>query len=148
MKMTRNRSVPTLLNAGADFNHTTTPYDAGLGIFVDENKGDFIGKAALQNASREPRLTGITCETEPHIGAAIQLNGETVGKVTAGAMSPYLEHGVGIALLDTAGHAAGTEVMIGCIDGVLHKGQLADLPRYDKAGEIQRGKKVDIPVRG
>ncbi|MGB1012462.1 MAG: glycine cleavage T C-terminal barrel domain-containing protein, partial [Thiolinea sp.] len=108
---------------------------------------DFIGKAALQNASREPRLTGITCEAEPHIGAPIQLNGETVGKVTAGAISPYLQHGVGIALMDTTGHAANTEVMIGCIDGELHKGQLADLPLYDKAGEIQRGKKVDIPVR-
>ncbi len=136
-----------ILNAGADFNHTTTPYDAGLGIFVDEDKGDFIGKVALQNASKEPRLTGITCEAEPHIGAELQINGEVVGKVTAGAISPYLQHGVGIALMDSAGHTAGTEVMIGCIDGELHPGQLADLPLYDKAGEIQRGKKVDIPIR-
>ncbi|MGB1310411.1 MAG: aminomethyltransferase family protein [Leucothrix sp.] len=136
-----------ILNAGADFNHTTTPYDAGLGMFVDEDKGDFIGKAALQKAAKAPRLTGIVCDAEPHIGAAIQRNGETIGKVTAGAMSPYLKHGVGIALMDTAGHAAGMDVMIGCIDGQQHKGQLADLPLYDKAGEIQRGKIVDIPEK-
>ena len=35
----------------------------------------------------------------------------------------------------------------GCMNGELYPGQLADLPLYDKEGEIQRGKKVDIPVR-
>ena len=41
-----------ILNAGSDFNTSTTPYDAGLGRFVDEDKGDFIGKSALKSASR------------------------------------------------------------------------------------------------
>ena len=136
-----------ILNAGSDFDKTTTPYDVGFGMFVDEDKGDFIGKAVLQNASREPRIKGITCEAEPHIGGSIQINGETIGKVTAGAMSPYLKHGVGIALMNESGNTAGTEVMIVCTDGELHQGQLADLPLYDKAGEIQRGKKEDIPQR-
>ncbi len=136
-----------ILNAGADFDKTTTPYDVGFGIFVDEDKGDFIGKAALQNASREPRLTGVTCDAEPHIGAVIQVNGETVGKVTAGAMSPFLKHGIGIALMNESGNTAGTSIMIGCTDGEMHKGQLADLPLYDKAGEIQRGIKEYIPER-
>lgn len=136
-----------ILNAGADFDYTTTPYDVGLGMLVDEDKGDFIGKAALQKASKETRLTGIFCDAEPHIGADIQLNGETIGQVTAGAISPYLKHGIGIALMNAAGHGAGTDVMIGCIDGELHKGQLADLPLYDKKGEIQRGKLVDIPQK-
>ena len=136
-----------ILNAGSEFDKTTTPYDVGFGMFVDEDKGDFIGKEALQNASREPRITGITCDAEPHIGGFIQINGETIGKVTAGAMSPYLKHGVGIALMNESGNTAGTEVMIVCTDGEYHKGQLADLPLYDKAGEIQRGKKEDIPQR-
>ena len=136
-----------ILNAGSDFDKTTTPYDVGFGMFVDEDKGDFIGKTALQNASREPRLTGIICDAEPHIRGLIQINGETVGKVTAGAMSPYLKHGVGITLMNVPGFVAGTEVMVACTDGEYHKGQLADLPLYDKAGEIQRGKKVDIPQK-
>jgi len=136
-----------ILNAGSDFDNTTTPYDVGFGMFVDEYKDYFIGKSALQNAIKERRSTGLVCDAEPHIGAPIQINGEIVGKVTAGAMSPYLKHGVGITLLNEAGLTAGTEVMIGCIDGEMHKGQLADLPLYDKAGEIQRGKKIDIPNR-
>ena len=39
-----------ILNAGSDFNHTTTPYDAGLGRFIDEDKADFVGKSALKTA--------------------------------------------------------------------------------------------------
>ncbi len=136
-----------ILNAGSDFNHTTTPYAAGLGAFVDADKGDFIGKAALQRAAKEPRLIGLHCDAEPHIGAEIQLDGRAIGKVTAGAISPYLQHGIGIALMDASGHTAGTAVMIGGIDGELHHGQLVELPLYDKAGEIPRGKKVDIPQR-
>jgi hypothetical protein len=30
----------------------------------------------------------------------------------------------------------------------MQAGQLVDLPMYDKAGEIQRGKREDIPERG
>ena len=70
-----------------------------------------------------------------------------VGKVTAGAMSPFLKRGIGIALMDEAGFSAGDAVSIGCIDGEYHAGSLETLPLYDKAGEIQRGKLVDIPER-
>lgn len=137
-----------ILNAGADFDHTTTPYEAGLGVFVDlDKKSDFIGKTALQSAARETRLTGIVCESEPHIGAAIQIDGVNVGKVTAGAISPYLKKGIGIARMDAAGHTSDTPVMIGCLDGKFYPGQLASLPLYDQKGEIQRGKLVDIPQR-
>ena len=136
-----------ILNAGSDFNETTTPYAAGLGRFIDEDKGDFIGKAALADASRDIRLTGLKCDAEPHIGGTIEIDGQVVGKVTAGAISPYLQCGVGIALLDTAGHAEGTRVEIRCVDGALHPGELADLPLYDKEAEIPRGKRVDIPER-
>lgn len=136
-----------ILNAGSDFDHSTTPFDAGLGMFVDLDKNDFIGKAALQDAPKQSRLTGLLCDAEPHIGAAIMIDGKKAGKVTAGAISPYLKQGIGIALMDKTGHAADTVVNIGCIDGKFYKGKLASLPLYDKKGEIQRGKLVDIPHR-
>ncbi len=136
-----------ILNAGSDFDQSTTPYDAGLGIFVDMDKNDFIGKTALQSAAKETRLTGLLCEAEPHIGAAIVIDRKKAGKVTAGAISPYLKQGIGIALMDEAGHAADTVVSIGCTDGNYYKGELASLPLYDKKGEIQRGKLIDIPDR-
>lgn len=135
-----------ILNAGSDFDHNTTPYAVGLGQFVDEDKGDFIGKAALAKASRDVRLLGIKCSVEPHIGSSVQINGEVIGKVTAGALSPFLKHGIGIALMDQK-QAAGTAVEIGCIDGNMYEGELVALPFYDRAGEIPRGKLVDIPQR-
>ncbi len=135
-------------NAGSDFNITTTPFDAGLGRFVDEDKGDFIGKAALKTATREPRHHGIKClNGEPLISGAIKVNGSRVGTVTAGATSPYLGHGIGYALMDTTEHGPGAQVKVGCRDGSLQDAKLVDLPFYDKLAEIPRGKRVDIPVR-
>lgn len=137
-----------ILNAGSDFNHTTTPYDAGLGRFVDENKADFIGKAALATAPRERRLHGIKCDSgEPLIGAPIALEGTRIGTVTAGATSPFLGHGIGIALLDSAGHQPLNSVEVGCRDGSMQMGILVEMPFYDKDAEIPRGKMVDIPER-
>ena len=137
-----------ILNAGSDFNQTTTPYDVGLGMFVDEGKGDFLGKAALQAAGRGRRSHGIKCEGgEPLISAKIEVDGKAVGVVTAGATSPFLGHGVGIGLLDTDAHGPGRTITVGCRDGSMQPAELVELPFYDKAGEIQRGNREDIPVR-
>jgi aminomethyltransferase len=136
-----------ILNAGSDFDHTTTPYEVGLGRFVDADKGDFIGSQALANVPRDNRLTGLKCEAEPHIGGEVSINGKPVGKVTAGAISPYLEQGIGIALMDQSGFGEGDVVTIRCIDGEMHAGSLASLPLYDREAEIPRGKRVEIPER-
>ena len=137
-----------ILNAGADFNPTTTPYDVGLGRFVDEDKGDFIGKAALGHAPRARRSHGIHCAGgTPLISAPLKIGDQTVGTVTAGAASPYLGHGVGIALMDSADHGVGTALQVGCSDGQMHEATLVDLPMYDPEAEIPRGKRVDIPTR-
>ncbi|MEE8366439.1 MAG: aminomethyltransferase family protein [Gammaproteobacteria bacterium] len=139
-----------ILNAGSDFDRSTTPYDVGLGYFVDTKKKDFIGKAALEQASRAVRLIGLKClEGQPHIGGAVYAGGETrVGKVTAGATSPFLKCGIGIALMDKPGFEEYDKVMITCIDGKQHEGELVQLPMYDKLRRIPRGKLVDIPERG
>lgn len=137
-----------ILNAGSDFNESTTPYCAGLGRFVDEDKGDFIGKAALASAPRALRLFGLSCPGgAPLISAEIRADGQRIGTVTAGAHSPYLGHGVGIGLLDAPTHGPGAAVEIGCQDGGLHAGELVEMPFYDKLAEIPRGKRVDIPER-
>ncbi|NNF79673.1 MAG: aminomethyl transferase family protein, partial [Rhizobiales bacterium] len=138
-----------ILNAGADFNTTTTPYDVGLGRFVDEDKGDFIGKSALKGASRALRLHGVSCPGgEPLISGAVELAGRRIGTITAGATSPYLGHGIGYVLLDAAGHGPGETVRVVCRDGSLQEAELVEVPFYDKLAEIPRGKLVDIPERG
>jgi aminomethyltransferase len=137
-----------ILNAGADFNRFTTPFDVGLGKFVDMDKPDFIGKPALKIAPKGIRLTGIVCSTgEPHIGADVCTGDTVVGIVTAGAISPYLKQGIGIALMHKSGHPEGMLVSIGSTDGKFHEGELAALPLYDKLAEIPRGKLESIPDR-
>lgn len=137
-----------ILNAGSDFNATTTPYDVNLGRFVDEDKECFIGKKALAHASREARHLGIKCITgEPLISGAVEVNGQREGIVTAGDTSPFLGYGIGYALMDTAQHKPGASVMVGCRDGSMQSAELVELPFYDKLAEIPRGKRVDIPKR-
>ena len=137
-----------ILNAGADFDFMTTPYDVGFERFVDEDKGDFIGKQALANASRESRLFGIRCDDgEPLIGATVKVADNVIGKVTAGATSPYLQCGIGIVLLEQVKQKAGSEVFVGCKDGKQRVAELVEMPFYDEAAEIPRGKLVDIPKR-
>jgi aminomethyltransferase len=137
-----------ILNAGSDFDLTTTPYDVGLGRFVDQDKADFIGSHALTSASRELRLFGVRCDGgEPLIAAPIDGKNDTTGIVTAGATSPYLGYGIGIVRLDRAGAAAGDEIHVGCRDGSMQRAELVEMPFYDKLAEIPRGKRIDIPER-
>jgi len=137
-----------ILNAGADFDETTTPYGAGLGRFVDEDKDDFIGKSALSSAPKDCRVWGVRCDGgEPLIAAPVEVNGTKTGIVTAGAISPYLGYGIGIARMDSAEHGPGTSVVIGCKDGSMQNATLVEMPFYDQDCMIPRGKLVDIPNR-
>ncbi len=135
-----------ILNAGSDFNHTTNPFEVGLGRFVDMEKEDFIGKSALATASHELRHYGVKCLSgEPLISGEATKNGKQIGVVTAGALSPYLKHGIGYVLLDKPLLNFGENIEIMCRDGNMHIAECVELPFYDKSSEIPRGKLIDIP---
>jgi len=74
---------------GLDANDTTTPLEAGLGWTIKFEKGDFIGKAALERqrtAGIDRRIVLIafdSLDAVPAIGAAILVGGKDVGKVTS-----------------------------------------------------------------
>ncbi|WP_135506158.1 aminomethyltransferase family protein [Roseovarius aestuariivivens] len=137
-----------ILNANSDFDETTTPYDVGLGGFVAMDKDDFIGKAALEKADKRRRLYGIICpDEEPRVNGRVEWQGKPAGRITAGATSPYLGHGIGYALMDSAEAGPGTEITVEGNDGKMYAATLAETPLYDKACEIPRGKLVDIPER-
>ena len=42
-----------------EFDSTTTPFDAGLGHFVQMDKHDFIGREALEKADKRSRTFGM-----------------------------------------------------------------------------------------
>jgi len=137
-----------ILNANSDFDATTTPFDVGLGRFIDFDKPDFIGKAALLSAPRDQRLHGFQCKGgTPRVNGAVQIDGAKAGRITAGEYSPFLQCGVGLALMDKAGTGPGDTVMVEDNDGQMHEATLVETPMYDPTSEIARGKRVDIPQR-
>jgi len=87
-----------------------TPYEAGIGFVVDRDTG-FVGSDALAGAG-EPteRLTGVVLRERgvPRSGYAVTApDGERLGTVTSGTMSPTLNEPIALAYLPR--EYAGTE---------------------------------------
>lgn len=135
-----------LLFSGTDFDCRVTPFAAGLGAFVDLGKADFIGMAALVRADKRRRTWGLQCAGNvARRGDTVFLNGESVGHVCSSAWSPYLQCGVAIVRLDDPDIGPGAELQVECVDGDTCGGEICELPMYDRAGEIARGIRTDIP---
>jgi aminomethyltransferase len=82
-----------------------TPLQAGLSWVVGWDKDDFTGRAALEEeraAGPARRLRGVVAEGRQPLrdGSAVQLGGQTVGRLTSGNYSPMRERGIGLALID------------------------------------------------
>ena len=137
-----------LLSAGKDFSRDTTPFDVGLGKFIDFNKGDFIGRAALSSSNKNCLTWGIRiADSSPIIGEEIKVDDKKMGTVTSGTWSPYQLCGVGIVRLNSYDYGPGSIVEVRCEDGKEHKGEICTLPMYDKKGDIVRGINTDIPTK-
>lgn len=136
-----------ILNNGSDMDETMTPFEAGLGAFVDLGKESFVGKAALASAARATRILGLKCPGgEPLRLGAVSSGGRKLGFITAGAWSPYLKQGIAIVRLDGP-MASGTAVEVLCRDGKTHPATLDELPLYDKDKKIPRGLETGIPAQ-
>jgi aminomethyltransferase len=135
-----------ILDNGTDFDLSMTPFEAGLGGFVDLGKDDFIGRAALADADRRKRLFGLTCAAAaPGYRQPIMDGAGIVGRVTAGAWSPYLEAGVGYARLDAPANWIGRKLTTKTADGEDLGCEIVDLPFYDAEKLIPRGLATSIP---
>ncbi len=135
-----------LLNAGSDFDRTVTPFEAGFGGFVDFDKNDFIGKAALERADCACRTWGLRTEGGiAQLGRAICRDGAPVGRVSSTAWSPFLQCGVAIVRMDGLADGPGTQLDVESYDGIMLRGELCTLPMYDPDRLIPRGRLIDIP---
>lgn len=137
-----------LLNAGADFDRTVTPFEAGLGRFVDLDKDDFVGKQALQRADRRCRTWGLRTEGGiAQLGRTLSSDGVAIGQVTSTGWSPYQQCGVAIARMDDPANGPGTQLDVESFERQKLRGELCTLPMYDPDRLIPRGHLVDIPNR-
>ncbi|WP_342434383.1 glycine cleavage system aminomethyltransferase GcvT [Paenibacillus sp. FSL H7-0442] len=91
---------------GQELSATISPLEAGLGFFVKLNKGDFIGREALQHQKEQgiPRkLIGLEMIDRgiPRAHYPVFAEGQHIGEVTTGTQSPTLKRNLGLALVDS-----------------------------------------------
>lgn len=135
-----------LLNAGSDFDETITPFTVGLGAMIRLDKGDFVGKAALEQCDQRRRTWGLRVHGGvARIGRNLIKNGVPIGQVCSTAWSPFQRCGVSIVRLDDPEIEPGTTLDVTCQDGESRACETCTLPMYDTKGDIPRGKTVDIP---
>ena len=135
-----------ILDNGTDFDVSMTPFEAGLGAFVDLEKDGFVGRTALLDAKRGSKIFGVKCaDAAPPYHGKIVDGDKCVARITAGAWSPYLNAGIGYARFDDAGKWAGKNLAMKNADGKLVSCEIVELPFYDKEKRIPRGLDKHIP---
>ena len=105
---------------GHELSLDTRPAQAGLGRVVVSAKESFVGKEALAAAESEdaadaPVLVGIVAEGKRagRAGyAVLDDEGNTVGEITSGALSPTLGHPIAMAYVHPSSAAVGTAVFL------------------------------------
>jgi aminomethyltransferase len=102
---------------GNDIDQNTNPLEAGLGWITKLEKGDFIGKAALlkikEKGLRRKLIAFILKENGfPRHGYEIYRQGQQIGQVTSGTVSPMLEKGIGLGYVPVDCSQVGTEIDI------------------------------------
>lgn len=102
---------------GNDIDQTTNPLEAGLGWITKIDKGEFLGRPALQAVKQKGatrKLVGFSMNDRafPRHGYEIQAGGRRIGTVTSGTFSPMLENGIGMGYVDVAHAAPGSALDI------------------------------------
>ncbi|MGK9476459.1 glycine cleavage system aminomethyltransferase GcvT [Melioribacter sp. OK-6-Me] len=100
---------------GNDIDRTTNPLEASLGWVVKLKKNNFIGREALLQIKEnglKRKLTPIVSQEKafPRHGYEITANGNIIGKVTSGTVSPIIEKAIALGYVDINYATEGTRV--------------------------------------
>ncbi|UQN31116.1 glycine cleavage system aminomethyltransferase GcvT [Brachybacterium kimchii] len=123
---------------GHELGRDTLPAQAGMGRIVAlTSKGDFVGRAAVEasDPSGRPVLVGLVAEGRRagRAGARVRdAQGQDLGEITSGVLSPTLGHPIAMAYLDRSASAEGTEVVID-VRGKDLPATVAALPFYRRS---------------
>ena len=86
---------------GQDMTLANHPFESNLGWVVAMNKGDFIGRSALESKAQqsESALVGLLYSDKGVLrsGFEVLADGESIGSITSGSYSPTLEKSVALA---------------------------------------------------
>lgn len=123
------------LSYGNDIDETRSPFEAGLGRFVDLKK-DFIGKDALlrlKEGGITQKLAGFLLldKSVPRVGGSIFSENREIGIVTSGGLSPSLRKGIGLGYVISRYGQPGQEIEIEIRDREV-VANIVELPFYKK----------------
>lgn len=100
---------------GNDIDQTTNPLEAGLGWITKLNKPEFIGQSSLLKIKEEGvtrKLVAMTSDhkTFPRHGYEIFVNGNKIGHITSGTVSPVTEKPIALGYVQKDFASIGTHV--------------------------------------
>ncbi len=126
---------------GNDLDQEHTPLEGRLGWLVKLDTGEFSGRGALMRQKEEGvkrRLVGIRLSERgfPRPGYAIVHNGDDVGVVTSGTVSPTLGVGIAMGYVPAELTAAETDLGIRIRDKVIPASVIR--PPFYKGGSVRR----------
>ncbi len=133
---------------GHDIDNTDTPYEAGLGMFVDLDRA-FVGRdaAAAQRAAGPPRrrlAQVLLTDPEPLMfhGEVVYRDGAAAGYVRAASYGFTLGGAIGLAMIEAGEPVTGAYVAAGSwevdVAGTRHPAQVSLRPLYDPGMERVR----------
>lgn len=121
---------------GNDIDDTTSPIEAGLG-WVTKFSKEFTNSANLLKQKEEGverKLVGFELEGKGIPRASYEIvddEGNAIGKVTSGSMSPMMGKGIGLGYVKTGFHTSGTTIFIQIRNKTL-AAKVVKLPIYKK----------------
>ncbi len=119
---------------GHELDETITPLEAGLGWAVDLDGKEFIGCEALRKQrtvglSRQMTAFALPDRAVPRQGYRLMHEGQPVGVVTSGNISPMLQRGIGLGFLPPSLSRLGQTVAVE-IRNRPHPATIVPLPFY------------------
>ena len=121
---------------GNEIDEQTTPLEASAAFAVDFTKGEFIGRPTLLEQKEKGTAKQLVAfelfqKGVPRHGMKIFSDGQEIGVVTSGNLSPRLQKGIGLGYVPTRFIAPGTEILID-IRGRVHPAVVVKPPFYKR----------------
>jgi aminomethyltransferase len=120
---------------GNELDRTVTPVEAGLRFAINK-QGGFTGAQVIMQQLQDgtnKRLVGLRMQDKrvPRHGYPVLADGETVGVITSGTLSPTLGTPIGMAYVTSAASAVASKLNVD-IRGTLCAAEVVPLPFYKR----------------
>lgn len=121
---------------GNDIDQTTNPIEAGLSWITRLNKAEFIGEDALLKVKEKGvsrKLVSMISDEKifPRHGYELTINGNNIGHITSGTVSPILEKPIALGYVNAEHAAEGNSINI-LIRGKAAPARIVKLPFVKK----------------